>query len=54
MGVVSALHFMYYNFATVHKTLRIIPTMAAGLSDHFWSLEELVRLLDRNAQAVAA
>lgn len=35
-----ALHFVYYNFARIHTTLRITPGMAAGLSDHVWSLEE--------------
>ena len=32
-----ALHFMHYNFARIHKTLRITPAMAAGLSDHVWN-----------------
>src|SRR6266478_8667002 len=32
-----AIHVMYYNFARIHKTLRITPAMAAGLSDHVWS-----------------
>ena len=41
-----ALHFLHYNFARIHKTLRITPAMAAGLSDHVWSIEEIVRLLD--------
>jgi len=40
-----ALHFMYYNFAKVHQTLRVTPAMEAGISDHVWSIEELVRLL---------
>jgi hypothetical protein len=35
-----ALHFIHYNFARIHKTLRITPAMAAGLSDHVWSYEE--------------
>ncbi|MGA7921353.1 MAG: IS1 family transposase [Candidatus Acidiferrales bacterium] len=39
-----AIHFLYYNFARVHKTLRITPAMAAGLTDHVWSLEEIVLL----------
>ncbi|MGC1130192.1 MAG: IS1 family transposase [Candidatus Acidiferrales bacterium] len=38
------LHFIHYNFARVHKTLRITPAMAAGLADHVWSLEEIVQL----------
>lgn len=39
-----ALYFMYYNFVRIHQTLRCTPAMAAGLSDHVWSLEELVGL----------
>jgi IS1 family transposase len=41
-----ALHFTYYNFCKVHQTLRVTPAMEAGLSDHVWSVEELVGLLD--------
>lgn len=37
-----ALHFCYYNFVRQHKSLRITPAMAAGVSDTMWSLEELV------------
>jgi len=37
-------HFMHYNFARLHKTLRVTPAMEAGLSDHIWSLEEIVIL----------
>ena len=40
-----ALHFMYYNFGKVHQTLRVTPAMEAGVSDHVWSIEELVGLL---------
>jgi hypothetical protein len=39
-----AIHAVYYNFAGIHKTLRITPAMAAGLSDHVWALEEVVLL----------
>lgn len=39
-----AIHFMHYNFARIHKTLRITPAMAADVSDHVWSIEEIVRL----------
>ena len=31
-----ALHFLHYNFARVHKTLRVTPAMEAGLQDHVW------------------
>ena len=43
-----ALHFMHYNFARIHKTLRVTPAMEAGISDHVWELEEIVGLLDSN------
>jgi IS1 family transposase len=39
-----ALHFLHYNFARIHKTLRITPAMAAGISDHVWSYEEIAAL----------
>jgi hypothetical protein len=41
-----ALYFMYYNFARVHQTLRVRPAMEAGISDHVWSMEEIVGLLE--------
>jgi IS1 family transposase len=41
-----ALHFMYYNFGKIHQTLRVTPAMEAGVSDHVWSIEEIVALLD--------
>jgi hypothetical protein len=41
-----ALHYMHYNFCRIHQTLRVTPAMAAGISDHVWSIEELVGLLD--------
>jgi IS1 family transposase len=37
-----ALHFMHYNFAKVHKTLRVTPAMEAGLTDHVWTIEEML------------
>jgi hypothetical protein len=41
-----AIHAVHYNFARIHKTLRITPSMAAGLSDHVWSLKEIVMMAD--------
>src|SRR3989449_386332 len=40
-----ALHFMHYNFARIHQTLRITPAMAAVISDHVWSLEEIASII---------
>ena len=45
-GHAVALHFLHYNFARVHKTLRITPAMAAGISDHVWSYEEIAALAE--------
>ena len=42
-----ALHFMHYNFARIHKTLRVTPAMADGVATHVWSIEEIVALTDR-------
>lgn len=41
-----AIHMMHYNFARIHKSLRVTPAMEAKVSDHVWSLEEIVGLLD--------
>jgi IS1 family transposase len=44
-GHAVALYFAYYNFCRVHQTLRVTPAMEAGLSDHVWSVEELIALM---------
>jgi IS1 family transposase len=44
-----AIHAVYYNFARVHKTLRVTPAMEAHLSDHVWTLEEIVAFADSYA-----
>jgi IS1 family transposase len=45
-----SLHFMHYNFARPHATLKEryprTPAMAAGVADHVWTLEEIAALLD--------
>ncbi len=41
-----ALHFMHYNFARIHQTLRVTPAMEAGIADHVWNLEEIAHLLE--------
>lgn len=42
-----ALHYMYYNFARIHQSLRVTPAMEAGVSEHVWSIEEIVGLLNK-------
>lgn len=49
-----ALHFMWYNFGRIHKSLRVTPAMEAGVSDHVWSLAEVVSLADAVPAAGAA
>jgi IS1 family transposase len=41
-----AIYAVHYNFVRIHKTLRITPAMAAGLTDHVWSLEEVVQMAE--------
>jgi IS1 family transposase len=41
-----ALHYMHYNFARIHKTLRISPAMAAGVTDKLWSVADIVTMID--------
>jgi hypothetical protein len=49
-----ALHYMYYNFCRVHKSLANpyprTPAMAAGISDHIWTVEEIVELGNKSVK----
>ena len=46
LAAAVSLHFAYYNFCRIHKSLAgQTPTMAAGLSGHVWSLDEVIGLL---------
>lgn len=39
-----ALHFAHYNFVRIHRSLRITPAMASGITDHVWSIEDIISL----------
>ena len=54
LGHAVALHFMYYNFCRRHQTLGMTPAMASGLTDHEWSIDEIVALLEEREQAAAS
>ncbi|MBG53433.1 MAG: IS1 family transposase [Rhodobiaceae bacterium] len=41
-----ALHMMYYNFVRLHKTLRVTPAMAAGVSDRLWDIADIVKMVE--------
>lgn len=43
-----SLYFMFYNFVRIHKTLSISPAMAAGITDHLWTMEDIVALIDNS------
>jgi IS1 family transposase len=45
-----SLHFMYYNFGRAHKSLGKLttPAMAAGVSDHVWTCDEIAALIETN------
>ena len=41
-----ALYAVWYNFVRAHKSLRVSPAMAAGISDRLWSMEDLAGLVE--------
>jgi hypothetical protein len=51
-----ALYFMHYNFARPHKTLTNpypkTPAMAAGITNHIWSIEEITRLTENESEII--
>jgi len=40
-----AIHYMHYNYCRIHQTLRVTPAMEAGISDHVWTIGELLSTL---------
>ncbi len=42
-----AIHYMHYNFVRIHSSLRMTPAMAAGLTAHLWSMEDVIALLQQ-------
>lgn len=41
-----ALFTTYYNFGRIHKTLRVTPAMAAGVTDRLWEIDDIVALVE--------
>lgn len=41
-----ALHFLYYNFVRIHQTLKMSPSMAAGVSKRLWEMSDVVDMLE--------
>jgi hypothetical protein len=44
-----ALYSAFDNFCRIHKTLRLSPAMAAGVTDQHWSLEDVIAKIDELA-----
>jgi IS1 family transposase len=45
-GLSVALHYMHYNFCRVHKSLRVSPAMAAGVTDRLWDMNDLADMVE--------
>ncbi len=43
-----ALHFMYYNFVRIHQTLGVTPAMEARVTDHVWTIVEIVEMAENS------
>ena len=41
-----ALHYMHYNFCRIHKSLRVTPAMAAGVTDRLWDMNDLADMVE--------
>jgi hypothetical protein len=41
-----ALYFMFYNFVRIHKTLKVTPAMAAGISATLWTMEDIAERIE--------
>jgi hypothetical protein len=40
-----AIHYMYYNFCRIHASLRVTPPMETGITDHVWTIEEMLEMV---------
>lgn len=45
-----ALYFMFYNFTRIHKSLKVTPAMAAGITGKLWSMEDIAHAIDARAE----
>ena len=49
-----ALYTVFYNWTKIHKTLRITPAMAAGLTERVWDMADVVAMIERAEAPVPA
>jgi hypothetical protein len=45
-----SLYTVWYNWVRIHKTLRVTPAMASGLTDRVWDFAEIIGLMDAVAK----
>ena len=43
-----ALYAVFYNWTKIHKTLRVTPAMAAGLTERVWDMADVVALIEES------
>lgn len=46
-----SLYFTYYNFVRIHKTLKVTPAMAAGVTDRLWEMTDLLAVIDAHGKS---
>lgn len=46
-----SLHYMYYNFCRIHKSLKATPAMEAGIAESVYDFEFIVDLIDTREPA---
>lgn len=46
-----ALYFAHYNFCRIHKTLKVSPALAAGITEKLWTLADIVSLIDAREES---
>ncbi len=46
-----ALYTVFYNFVRMHKTVKMSPAMAAGITQRLWSMEDIAAMIEPTAPA---
>jgi hypothetical protein len=46
-----AMHYLHYSFCRIHKSLRVTPAMAAGVTDHVWGIADIVAIIEAEEAA---
>jgi IS1 family transposase len=53
VAMLSLFH-MHYKFCRIHQTLRVTPAMEVGISQHVWSIQEIISLSQPQSERIAA